>query len=84
MCNYFDYVLFLFSVQCASVISVKALWSRDAQNEYEISFEAGDAIDVRKVGQSSMWIGLRSGKVGLVPSNYLEPLQGNFRAIIAT
>lgn len=53
---------------------VVALYSYEAQNEDELNFEKDDIITIISHEEPSWWKGELNGKVGLFPSNYVEPV----------
>eukprot|EP00002_Diphylleia_rotans_P011401 TRINITY_DN2252_c0_g1_i1.p1 TRINITY_DN2252_c0_g1~~TRINITY_DN2252_c0_g1_i1.p1 ORF type:complete len:483 (-),score=137.11 TRINITY_DN2252_c0_g1_i1:287-1735(-) len=49
-----------------------ALYDYEAGEEDEITFQAGDTIIIHAQGDSGWWEGEINGKIGLLPSNYVE------------
>ncbi|XP_048869547.1 GRB2-related adapter protein 2a [Brienomyrus brachyistius] len=55
-------------------LQVRALYDFKAEEEDELGFHAGDLIEVLNRSDASWWKGKLRGKVGLFPTNYVEPL----------
>ncbi|KNC53673.1 uncharacterized protein AMSG_01384 [Thecamonas trahens ATCC 50062] len=56
-------------------LRVRALYDYEGE-EGDLSFRAGDIIDVTGKDEDGWWIGIQDGVEGLVPSNYVEVLEG--------
>ena len=62
-----------------NVRAVVALFDCDAEADGELSFKAGDVIDVIDDSDDGWWTGAkrtdegREGRVGVFPSNYVKP-----------
>jgi myosin-1 len=56
------------------VCSVKALHDYTARNARELSFKAGDVIQVTQKSVSGSWQGLLHGKTGVFPANYVTEI----------
>lgn len=50
----------------------RTLYAYDAQDTDELSFNAGDLIEILKEDESGWWTGRLRGKQGLFPSNYVQ------------
>ncbi|KAJ7914885.1 hypothetical protein B0H13DRAFT_2001510 [Mycena leptocephala] len=57
-------------------IQAKALWgyNEQAQNSNDLTFRAGDTIEIVEETNSDWWTGRHNGRQGLFPSNYVEKL----------
>lgn len=49
----------------------RALYSYSAVEEDELSIEAGDRIELISLNEDNWWLAKRSGRIGLVPENYI-------------
>ncbi|KAJ6577344.1 hypothetical protein B0H19DRAFT_1119333 [Mycena capillaripes] len=60
----------------AQTVYAKALWgfNEQAQNSNDLSFRAGDTIEIIEETNSDWWTGRHNGRQGLFPSNYVEKL----------
>ncbi|XP_008327360.1 GRB2-related adapter protein 2a isoform X2 [Cynoglossus semilaevis] len=56
--------------QKSSIMQVKALYNFMAEEDDELSFCAGDVIDVLDCSDASWWKGQLQGRSGLFPANY--------------
>lgn len=56
---------------------MRALYSYQAQQSDELSFEAGDVMKIITEEDATWWKGESesSGKSGLFPSSYVEPIK---------
>ncbi|KAI0059164.1 SH3-domain-containing protein [Artomyces pyxidatus] len=57
----------------------KALWSynENSQEPNDLSFRAGDIIEIVTETNADWWTGRHNGRQGLFPSNYVEKLESN-------
>ncbi|KAJ7650642.1 hypothetical protein FB45DRAFT_1050553 [Roridomyces roridus] len=64
-------------VPLRSLSKAKAIWgyNEDRQNSNDLTFRAGDIIEVVEETNPDWWTGRYNGKQGLFPSNYVEKLQ---------
>lgn len=53
-------------------LSVRALYDHEAEEEDELNFKAGDAVEVVEKLEGGWWRGSCRGKEGLFPSNYVQ------------
>ncbi|KAJ6570226.1 SH3 domain-containing protein [Mycena vulgaris] len=61
--------------QQAQTVHAKALWSyNEGQNPNDLSFRAGDTIEIVAETNLDWWTGRHNGRQGLFPSNYVEKL----------
>ncbi|RCN37660.1 SH3 domain protein, partial [Ancylostoma caninum] len=51
---------------------VKALYDYDAQDTDELSFSAGDEIELMQKHDSGWWQGKIGDKIALFPANYVQ------------
>eukprot|EP01087_Luapelamoeba_hula_P008905 TRINITY_DN2266_c1_g1_i1.p1 TRINITY_DN2266_c1_g1~~TRINITY_DN2266_c1_g1_i1.p1 ORF type:complete len:505 (+),score=129.05 TRINITY_DN2266_c1_g1_i1:107-1621(+) len=58
----------------AASFQVKALYAYNSVEDTEISFNAGDLINVTFKDESGWWEGELNGRVGVFPSNHVEVL----------
>lgn len=56
---------------------VRALYNYDATEGNELTFKANDRISVLQRDDSGWWQGEINGKVGMFPSNFVEPIDPN-------
>ncbi|KIM84779.1 hypothetical protein PILCRDRAFT_817576, partial [Piloderma croceum F 1598] len=58
-------------------VQVRALWNwnEHGENPNDLSFRAGDVIEMITETNADWWTGRRNGKQGLFPSNYVEKLE---------
>ncbi|KAK3823444.1 MAG: hypothetical protein J3Q66DRAFT_437793 [Benniella sp.] len=54
---------------------VQALYDFKGQKEYELSFKAGDIIDIIDNSDDVWWHGFHGKNSGLFPSSYVQPLK---------
>ncbi|KAJ6460356.1 SH3-domain-containing protein [Mycena vitilis] len=54
------------------IVRAKALWGYQGQNPNDLSFNAGDTIEIVEETNSDWWTGRHNGRQGLFPSNYVE------------
>jgi hypothetical protein len=56
---------------------VRAEYDYVAQQEEELSFEEGEEMDLLETDDPDWYlVKLNNGKIGLAPSNYVEPIEG--------
>ncbi|KAJ7116349.1 SH3 domain-containing protein [Mycena epipterygia] len=62
--------------QQSQTVHAKALWgyNEERQNSNDLSFRAGDTIEIVAETNSDWWTGRYNGREGLFPSNYVEKL----------
>ncbi|KAJ6468468.1 hypothetical protein C8R45DRAFT_1018912 [Mycena sanguinolenta] len=60
----------------AGHVRAKALWdfNEDEQNPQDLSFRAGDTIEIIQETNSDWWTGRLNGREGVFPANYVEKL----------
>ncbi|KAG1934232.1 GRB2-related adapter protein 2b [Pimephales promelas] len=58
----------------ASALQVRAVYDFTAEDADELSFRAGDLIEVLDQSDRSWWKGLLHGRIGLFPVNYTNPV----------
>lgn len=57
---------------------VRAEYDYVAQQEEELSFEEGDEMDLLETDDPDWYlVKLNNGQIGLAPSNYVEPMEGD-------
>jgi hypothetical protein len=56
----------------AQKVTVVALYDHDAEADDELSFGAGDIVEVLETSDDGWWKGRCKGKVGLFPVNYVQ------------
>lgn len=49
----------------------RALFAFSGQDDTELTFKAGDVINIRQ-NQGEWWEGELNGRVGLMPANYVQ------------
>ncbi|EIM90807.1 SH3-domain-containing protein [Stereum hirsutum FP-91666 SS1] len=61
------------------VVRAKALWSynENGQDPNDLSFQAGDIIEIVTETNADWWTGKIGGRQGLFPSNYVEKLDSS-------
>ncbi|CAB4031943.1 Unconventional myosin-Ie, partial, partial [Paramuricea clavata] len=57
-----------------SLPKCRTLYAYDAQDTEELSFNAGEVVDILKEEDSGWWTGRLRGKEGLFPYNYVEKI----------
>ncbi|KAJ7352482.1 SH3 domain-containing protein [Mycena albidolilacea] len=59
----------------AQTVRAKALWDYgDGQSSQDLSFRAGDTIEIIEETNSDWWTGRLNGREGVFPANYVEKL----------
>ncbi|TDL16477.1 SH3-domain-containing protein [Rickenella mellea] len=58
------------------VVRARALWdyNENGQQPNDLSFHAGDVIEIVTETNADWWMGMNNGKQGLFPSNYVEKI----------
>ena len=52
----------------------KAIYPYTGSQDDELSFEAGDVINIVNQDKDDWWSGELNGKTGVFPANYVEPM----------
>lgn len=55
-----------------SILTARALYDYKATNDTELSFNAGDILNINDQDDSGWWYAELNGQMGFVPSNYIE------------
>ncbi|KAJ7039552.1 SH3 domain-containing protein [Mycena alexandri] len=59
----------------SQIVQAKALWAyNEGRDSSDLSFRAGDTIEIVTETNADWWTGRYNGKQGLFPSNYVEKL----------
>ncbi|KAJ7746614.1 hypothetical protein B0H16DRAFT_1320819 [Mycena metata] len=59
----------------SQIVQAKALWAfNEGRDSSDLSFRAGDTIEIVAETNADWWTGRHNGKQGLFPSNYVEKL----------